>query len=615
MKIKLTFFLLILNLLSFCLAQEQLDAFQLNELAYAEVQKANPTELFRLANKALQKAKQENNKIEEARALSNIASAYYYLSSYEKALNLYLESYEIAKQINHSASIDRALSNISNVYSSLDKIDETLIYRLKSKALLEKAHSNADIISNKLSLALTYLELDNYDLSLKNINDANNLLSKKPNSFLKGFSLLYEALYYKKIKNNSKALEIFSQLKSLSLNNKYVTQLYSSLAYPAEIYLEQGKYKQAKKNILEALNYAKEFELNVRILTAYQLLAKIEKAQSNFKAALEHTEIAQSLKEQISTKKVNQLAEITKIERQVAETEEKLKQSENDKKIAELQLASQQQQQMIWGVVFIALFGYILFWLNQRNNRKEFARQKTMNEELVKLDKMKDRILTNTSHELRTPLNGIIGLSQVLLLQNEDKLDAESLKFLKLIEKSGNQLSDIVNDILDLAKYKNQQIQIRPREFDLNSLIKEVILTCKPLLADHTIAINFKESSNPLLVFHDKMRVKQILLNIIGNAAKFTKAGHIDIRVKEQNQQVTIDVIDTGIGIPEHMQGRVFEGFEQVDANDSREYTGSGLGLAICKEITQAIDGSISLTSQEGKGTQVTLVLAKQFAQ
>ena len=292
----------------------------------------------------------------------------------------------------------------------------------------------------------------------------------------------------------------------------------------------------------------------------------------------------------------------------MAETEKQLEQSNQRRKIAELRYENQQRSQVIIAVAaaFILISGF--FWFYRRASRLQISRQKKVNQELLELDQLKDRILTNTSHELRTPLNGIIGLADVILMTSEDELSESTKEQIKLIGNSGKQLSEIVDDILDLAQLRTRKMTFHFSRFDINLLIEEVIQLCQTT-QNKSVAIEFFKSDIPLMINQDKKRTRQILFNLIGNATKFTQKGSISINCSLDDQFVLFSVQDSGIGIPENKLERIFEGFEQVDSKDSRQFGGSGLGLAICREIATALGGNIIVESEINIGTTMTVYL------
>ncbi|MBA5761684.1 response regulator [Vibrio sp. 404] len=222
-----------------------------------------------------------------------------------------------------------------------------------------------------------------------------------------------------------------------------------------------------------------------------------------------------------------------------------------------------------------------------------------------KAAKAKSEFLANMSHEIRTPMNAILGISE-LLLENENKAEQKGL--LSLLHKSAGNLVTVINDILDYSKVEAGKLSLVEEAFDLRELIENCTSLCAYqathknllLLVDMPLTIN-------CAVIGDKGRINQILLNLIGNALKFTESGHVLLKVAESNQNsrqlYQFDVIDTGIGIPADRLPHVMEKFEQVDNSVTRRYEGTGLGLAISKRLIQMYGGELTVTSTVGVGS------------
>ncbi|MBK8398892.1 MAG: response regulator [Leptospiraceae bacterium] len=232
------------------------------------------------------------------------------------------------------------------------------------------------------------------------------------------------------------------------------------------------------------------------------------------------------------------------------------------------------------------------------------------NQELEKLDKLKDEFLSNTSHELKTPLNGIIGIAESMIDGATGKLQKESVKNLKMISDSGKRLSNLVNDILDFSKLKNHEIIIQQKPVDLRSLADMVLLLSRHLLNGKKIELINGIPENSPAILGDENRIQQILINLIGNAVKFTDSGEIKIHTQNKTEKELIVIIsDTGIGIPEEKFGSIFQSFEQVDASISREYGGTGLGLSITKTLIELHGGKIWVESEVGNGSNFFFTL------
>ena len=233
------------------------------------------------------------------------------------------------------------------------------------------------------------------------------------------------------------------------------------------------------------------------------------------------------------------------------------------------------------------------------------------NEQLRELDKLKSQFLANMSHELRTPLNSIIGFSRVMLKGIDGPLNDLQVQDLTTIHQSGQHLLGLINDILDLSKIEAGKMEIQPEYIDLVEIIDGVMSTAKGLVKDKPIQL-FKEVEEGLpQVYGDPLRVRQVLLNLVSNAAKFTKEGSITVRAVRKDfdpvtlepPRVQVDVADTGIGIAPKDMEKLFVAFQQVDGSSTRQVGGTGLGLAISKQFIEMHGGRIWVESQVGVGS------------
>jgi two-component system sensor histidine kinase ChiS len=232
------------------------------------------------------------------------------------------------------------------------------------------------------------------------------------------------------------------------------------------------------------------------------------------------------------------------------------------------------------------------------------------NIELQTMDKLKDEFLANTSHELKTPIHGIIGLTESLLDGTCGTLNDNSRNILSMIAKSSKRLANLVNDILDFARLKNSDIILDIKNIDIRSMIDAVLTILSPLLSGKNVKILNEIEDPARFVKGDENRIEQILINIIGNAIKFTENGTITINSEAgPGNLITISVTDTGIGIPEDMHEAIFESFVQSDGSISRKYGGTGLGLAITRDLVSLHGGEIRVESEPGKGSTFFITL------
>ena len=235
---------------------------------------------------------------------------------------------------------------------------------------------------------------------------------------------------------------------------------------------------------------------------------------------------------------------------------------------------------------------------------------KQQNDELTKLDKLKDDFLSNTSHELRTPIHGIIGLADSMLDGAAGTLPKKAIENLSLIILSGRRLFNLVNDILDLSKLKHKTISLQIKPIDIK-VISEVVLTLsQPLVGSKNIQLVNHIKENPPPLDADENRVQQILHNLVSNAIKFTESGIVKISSEPYNDKyLLIAISDSGIGIESYQLDSVFSPFEQADGSIAREYGGTGLGLSITKQLVELHGGQIFIESTVGTGTTISFTL------
>lgn len=264
--------------------------------------------------------------------------------------------------------------------------------------------------------------------------------------------------------------------------------------------------------------------------------------------------------------------------------------------------------------------------LEENNLAIEDARQSLAlkAQQLEQSNRYKSAFLANMSHELRTPLNSILILAKLLAENKNRQLDSKQVEHSKVIYKSGSDLLNLINDILDLSKIESGKVELQYERIEMRYMAEDMSLLFGELANEKQIGFQVELGAESLLIENDRMRLEQVLKNLLSNAFKFTPPqGKVELKVDyapegqqyqeqrlcEASRVISISVRDTGIGIPEDKQKLVFEAFQQADGSTSRRFGGTGLGLAICRELVSIMGGEICLESVEKQGSIFTVYL------
>ncbi len=256
----------------------------------------------------------------------------------------------------------------------------------------------------------------------------------------------------------------------------------------------------------------------------------------------------------------------------------------------------------------LAALGFVSFYIGPlfRLTESAFRRLEKTTAAALEAARLKSEFLANMSHEIRTPMNGVLGMIELL---HGTQLDTKQRRYIETLRSSANGLMTVLNDVLDFSKIEAGKLELRPEACSVRQLLEEVVdLFAARAHLKHIELACHAEPGLPQYIEADRDRLRQVLSNLLGNAVKFTEQGQVVLRARREaiegaEPTVRFEVSDTGIGISEEAQSRLFDAFSQVDGSLTRKYGGTGLGLAICKQLVRLMGGQIGVVSMPGKGS------------
>lgn len=555
---------------------------------------------FELAEEVIERSARAGYLRGKGRGYNLAGWCYWQQGNYEAGIDILEQAYKIAHKVEDKPLIARVLNNFGYIYRDKGDLAEALNYFEKALAINE---SIGDVVAQSVNLAsIAYLhyDLNDYDNALefalrcvpifKEANDEHRLIT------------LYHILgnIYFKQEQYAEALSYFEE----NLSHSNIDTMLHALAISGlgKVYYKMKEFDQAAKYLTEGLALGKELG-NVEVqIVCYFYRGRIDMDEGNYRKAQKELEAAFSLAEGHSRKH-----DIMSIHEVLSMLYDKI--GDIPKAFHHLKAYEQLKEEIFKQTTFNKLRN-----LQTRQQIELAQKEKEVAEQTAML---KQQFMANMSHEIRTPMNAIVGMTRLLL---EKEPGQEQLRYLNAIQQSADNLLVIINDILDLSKIEAGKIEIEHTDFSLREVIQSVADML--MLKSEEKGIEFKigiEPKIPNRLLGDPTRIHQILLNLAGNAVKFTEKGYVEIKVSEQrsegkNHLLRFDVIDTGIGIDKEYVDKIFESFTQAGTDVTRKFGGTGLGLTISKQLATLMNGNIIVKSELNKGTIFSVLLPLEEA-
>ncbi|MEQ2356313.1 response regulator [Pseudoalteromonas piscicida] len=564
-------------------------------------------------SRALALAEQRNVPIEMANLHSNLGLAYFNSFTLDLALHNYLKADELYQKFGDAQDHADILLNISGVYirqGAYDKAEEMLhealnafvelndeygvalaqadlgvLYTETKRPALAKASYQAAITYYEAQNDVRHLSFEYGNLALLSYSQNQLELAEKEANF---------ALYYaEKAQNPANLMEAQFTL--------------------AQIFFAQGRLTEALTNAEQSLAASRVMHEQKRERMALRLLALIEAAQGNIKRARDYD--SQNLEAQNRLMNDDMLKRINDY-RAKYEASELSREVEVLKQEQKLQLLKEEQrsQLQLLGVIIAILTLLTTFALYRRKveqraklelSQKVALRTSELQQkadELKVANQVKSQFLANMSHEIRTPLTTVLGHAEDLLVEQD--LNAQAQASVRTIYNQGLHLRDLVNDILDLSRIEAERLELEATEFSVGSLLADLCDMFQQNIQSKQLEfIVCDQVRANAYVRLDYIRVKQILINLLSNALKFTEQGRIELEVSETHHGLQFVVKDTGIGMTEQQIGRIFDNFQQADNSITRRFGGSGLGLSLSSQLAHMMNGEIKVQSVVDHGS------------
>ncbi|MCP4213636.1 MAG: tetratricopeptide repeat protein [bacterium] len=628
-------------------------AYSYNNIGIIHERRGNYSQAREFYFKSLKLAKQLGDKKGMASSYNNIGVIHDHQGNYSQALEFHFKSLKIREEMGDKKGMADSYNNIGSIHKNQGDYSQALKCNFKSLKIWEELDNKKMMVGSYNNIGLIHSRQGNYHKALeyyykslkrreemgdkKGITDSYNnigVVHDNQGNYSKALEYHFKSLRIReeigdkggmaysynnigsilsKQGNYGQALEY--HFKSLRIREEMGDKGGSADSYTdiGETYRDIGKLKHSVEYLEKGLEAAKKIGARDDEKNSYYQLAKTYAELKNFEKAHQfQTLYIELFKELFAKEKEKDIA------RMQARYDYEKKEKENQllKKDKQLQFLNLERirnmRNFYLAVSVLMLILFLILYSRFRFRKKANAVIQLEKEKAEKANHAKSEFLANMSHEIRTPMNAILGLTEIMGLEVTDN---KHKGYLDSVAAAGKTLLGLINDILDLSRIEAGKLELNLESVNPASVLKEIQLIFALKVKEKGLDFFVESDSNlPDALMLDGLRIRQVLFNLLGNAVKFTHTGHVTLsaqcanlrehsKADPQTVGIVFSIRDTGIGIPQSQQERIFDAFQQMEGQKTAQYGGTGLGLGITQRLTQLMGGTIRVESETGKGS------------
>ncbi|MEM8927918.1 MAG: tetratricopeptide repeat protein [Bacteroidota bacterium] len=534
-----------------------------------------------------------------ASSYNNLGNIYNETGEYAKAMEHYTLASKKNMEVGNEKNAGIAMANIGLIHQKLNNYDEAITYYVKSDSLFKKFNFTPGRVFVLKNLGVATKNQGDLDTALEYYNTA--LETYKKMGLRREAGQVHDNIgniFFEKKEYNEAVKNYHQSLRIAKGTNDSISIAMASQALGKGL-LKLKKLDSAMVYSQLAVSFAEKLGIHLTAMDAHKNLGEIYYDKQEYKEAYRHLDMHKQLRDTLYTIEKRDLAEEIEAQYQNEQKTKEIALLASEKEVQELQLNKRENERnaiIVFAVLVLFLAGllYSQYRIKQKSNK-----------ELQALDEVKSNFFANISHEFRTPLTIIKGPIEHLEQNPDEQLDPEDVT---MIRRNANKVLGLVNQLLDLSRIDQGKLQLKPTEGDIYKSLRTAAASFNSHAAQRNMDYIVEIPNGILWAAFDRTKLEKVVYNLLSNAFKFTENGEkVAFEANYGDGKLEIKVSDSGKGISEEKLPFIFDRFYQVDGASTKEREGSGIGLSLSKDLVELMDGTITVSSEEGKGTFFTV--------